>query len=153
MLRSLGRRILNKWHKLLNLPRQSPRSWHCDRFREELVELHDAKTRLEKLSEASDVFFALSRAKYDGFPITDMPAFRIHHIAIYGYMLAKYTSRWAFYRVLALLCTAPSHSTVREVVNPSKDSKLEVVARRHSIDPEKFVSIGRQLRRVWPLPP
>ncbi|KAI1427762.1 hypothetical protein F5Y12DRAFT_734970 [Xylaria sp. FL1777] len=153
MLRTMGRIILRRWHKLLNLPRQSPLSWHRDRYREELSELHDAKTRLEKLSEASDVFFALSRAKYDGFPIADLPSFRTHHIAIYGYMLAKYTSRWAFYRVLAFLCKSPSHSMVREVVNPSKDSKLEVVARRHNIDPAKFTSIGRQLRRVWPLPP
>ncbi|KAI0912382.1 hypothetical protein F4823DRAFT_634378 [Ustulina deusta] len=153
MIRKMGRLVLNQWHKLLNLPRQSPISWHRDRFHEEVAELRDAKTRLEKLSEASDVFFALSRAKYDGFPIGNMPPFRIHHIPIYAYMLAKYTSRWAFYRVLALLCKAPSCSTVREVVNPSKDNKLEVVARRHNIDPEKFTSMGRKLRRVWPLPP
>ncbi|GAW17522.1 hypothetical protein ANO14919_069800 [Xylariales sp. No.14919] len=149
----MGRIVLNRWHKLLGLARQSPLSWHRDRFREELAELREAKGPLEKLSETSDVFFAISRAKYDGFPIADMPPFRIHHAAIYGYMLAKYTSRWAFYRVLAFLCRAPFHSTVREVVNPSKDSKLEVVARRHNIDPDKFTSIGRRLRRVWPLPP
>ncbi|KAI0530434.1 hypothetical protein GGR58DRAFT_518486 [Xylaria digitata] len=149
----MGRIMLNRWHKLLNLPRQSPLSWHRERFREELAELREAKRPIEKLSEASDVFFALSRAKYDGFPISDMPSFRARHTAIYAYMLAKYTSRWAFYRALAFLCRAPSRSTVREVMNPSKDSKLAVIARRHNIDPEKFTSIGRRLRRVWPLPP
>ncbi|KAI0509770.1 hypothetical protein F5B22DRAFT_316256 [Xylaria bambusicola] len=145
--------LLHRWHKMLGLPRQSPRSWHLDRYNEERIELEAARTRLEKLSEASDVFFAISRARYDGFPIADLPPVHGRHITIYGYMIAKYTSRWAFYRMLAFLCKAPSHSAVREVVNPSKDEKLAVVARRHDIDPAKFTSFGRQLRRAWPLLP
>ncbi|KAI1750689.1 hypothetical protein F4782DRAFT_541381 [Xylaria castorea] len=153
MLRTVGELMLRQWHKLLSLQRQSPSSWHHDRFREELEELDEAENWLEKLSEASDVLFAISRAKYDGFHIADLPSLQPRYVAIYGYMLAKYTSRWAFYRTLAFLCGAPSHSTVREVVNPTKDHKLETVARRHDIDPEKFKTIGRRLRTVWPLFP
>ena len=153
MFHTIGRLILQKWYHMLNLPRQSQRSWHLERYREELAELDGARTRLEKLSESSDVFFAISRAQHDGFPITDLPSFHTRHIAIYAYMLAKYTSRWAFYQVLAFLCKAPSRSTVREVVNPSKDEKLEAVALRHNIDPTKFISTGHRLRRVWLLPP
>lgn len=150
ILRTAGEFVLYRWHKFLNLQRQSPRSWHEDRFREEIEEFHNAATRLEKISEASDVFFALSRAKYDGFSIGDIPSLGPSNTLIYGYMLAKFTSRWAFYRALACLCGA---HPVREVVNPTKDEKLETVARRHNINPERFKSTGRRLRRVWPLLP
>ncbi|KAI1357786.1 hypothetical protein F5Y08DRAFT_351636 [Xylaria arbuscula] len=153
MLHTVGRAILQKWLNMLNMPRQSPPSWYLDRYTEELVELDEAKTWLEKLSESSDVFFIICRAKHDGFPIADIPSINPRHILTYAYMLAKYTSRWAFYRVLAFLCKAPSPSTVREVVNPSNDSKLEGVALRHHMNPLDFVSMGRRLRRVWVLPP
>ncbi|KAH8165604.1 hypothetical protein CIB48_g2646 [Xylaria polymorpha] len=153
MLRSAGEFMLHQWHRLLNLPRQSQSSWHKDRFCEELEEFDNAQSWLERVSEASDVFFVISRARYDGFPIADLPSLQPSHIHIYGYMLAKFTSRWAFYRALAFLCRGHSHSAVREVVNPTKDDKLETVARRHQIDPEKFKSTGRRLRRVWPLFP
>ncbi|KAI0114299.1 hypothetical protein GGR51DRAFT_556154 [Nemania sp. FL0031] len=153
LLRSVGMSILFQWHKLLGLPRQSLRSWHQERFREELEELNEANNWLERISEASDVLFAISRARYDGFPIADIPSLRPSNIIIYGYMIAKYTSRWAFYRTLAFLSGAPVTSKVREVVNPTKDQKLEAVARRHHIDPERFKSTGRRLRRVWLLFP
>jgi hypothetical protein len=68
-------------------------------------------------------------------------------------MLAKYTLRWKFYRTAAILCSAPHYDLVREVVNPSKDHKLDEVASRHQIDPVEFERVGRQLRRVWPLLP
>ena len=68
----------------------------------------------------------------------------------YAYMLAKYTSRWAFYRTAALLCGAPDAGAVREVVNPGKDSKLDDVAVRHGIDPIAFRRVGWWLRWVWP---
>jgi hypothetical protein len=146
-------KILHRWHKLLGLPRHSRPSWYRDQLRDELVEYRAARTPLEKLSETSDVFFALSRARHDGFPVRRLPVLRILHVPVYGYVLAKYTSRWGFYRVLALLCRAPHHATVREVMNPTKDHKLEEIASRHHIDPETFKRIGGRLRRVWPLFP
>jgi hypothetical protein len=45
------------------------------------------------------------------------------------------------------------YDLVREVVNPSKDHKLDEVASRYQIDPVEFKRVGRQLRRVWPLLP
>jgi hypothetical protein len=72
---------------------------------------------------------------------------------VYAYMLAKYTLRWKFYRTTAILCNAPHYDLVREVVNPSKDHKLDEVASRHQIDPVEFERVGRRLRRVWPLLP
>ncbi|KAF9045638.1 hypothetical protein BDP27DRAFT_1520423 [Rhodocollybia butyracea] len=54
---------------MLGLQRQSPPSWYRDRVREELHERRTAKTTLQKLSETSDVFFAIIRANYDGFAV------------------------------------------------------------------------------------
>ena len=68
-------------------------------------------------------------------------------------MLAKYTSRWGFYRMAALLCGAPDAAAVREVVNPAKDSKLDEVAVRHGVNQAAFRRVGRTLRCVWPLLP
>lgn len=145
--------LLRRWHKMLGLQLQSPPSWYKDRLREELGERRMALTRLQKLSETSDVFFAIIRAHHDGFPVRKIPPFApFRHTLVYAYMLGKYTLRWGFYRTAAILCRAPYHS-VREVVNPSKDEKLHVVALRHHIDPEVFKRVGRRLRRVWPLLP
>ena len=52
-----------------------------------------------------------------------------------------------------MLYGAPRYDLVREVVNPSKDYKLDEVASRHQIDPVQFKQVGGRLRRVWPLLP
>ncbi|KAF5350832.1 hypothetical protein D9757_013533 [Collybiopsis confluens] len=137
---------------MLGLERQSPPSWYKDRLREELQERMSAKTSLGKLSETSDVYFTVIRAHLDGFPVKKIPTFSVFRLApVYMYMLAKFTLRWGFYRTAAVLCRAPH--PVREVVNPSKDEKLGVVALRHHIDPEQFKRVGRRLRKIWPLLP
>ena len=153
-MRPTGDALLKRWHGMLGLSRQSPPSWYRDRLREELRERRIAKTHWQKLSEASDVFFSSSRAQYDGFPVRKLPPFvTSRHVLVYAYMLAKFTSRWKFYRTVAIICNAPHYDLVREVVNPSKDQKLEEVASRHQIDPVEFKRVGRQLRQVWPLLP
>jgi hypothetical protein len=145
--------LLRRWHGMLGLSRQS-QSWYRDRLREELHELRNAKTPLLKLSETSDVIFSIVRAQYDGFPIRKLPLDTSpQHVILYAYMAAKFTSRWTFYRTLAMLCRAPRYDLVCGVVNPSKDHKLDEVASRHQIDPVEFKRIGRRLRRVWPLLP
>ena len=146
--------FLQRWHKTLGLSRQSPPSWYRDRLSEELRERRAARTGLQRLTETSDVLFAISRARYDGFPLRSLPPFTIsRHGMVYGYMVAKYTLRWTFYRAAAMLCGVPRCRSVREVVNPAKDSKLEEVAVRHGIDAAKFRRVGSRLRRVWPLLP
>ena len=152
-MRSTGEALLKRWHGMLGLTRQSP-PWYRDRLREELRERRCAKTPLQKLSEASDVFFSSIRAQYDGFPVRKVPPHvASHHVLVYAYMLAKFTLRWTFYRTAAVICNAPRCDLVREVVNPSKDQKLEEVASRHQIDPVEFKRVGRRLRQVWPLLP
>ncbi|CAM1502317.1 Fc.00g043010.m01.CDS01 [Cosmosporella sp. VM-42] len=146
--------LLTKWHRLLDLPRQSPPSWYRDRLMEELYERRTAITFWNKLSETSDVFFSLSRAKYDGYPLRELPPFSIfRHGAVFVYMFAKYSFRWGFYRIAAKLCTREREGLVREVVNPAKDAKLDEVAGRHGLDKEEFRRVGKRLRYIWPLLP
>lgn len=153
-MRPTTNRLLRQWFGLLGLSRQSPPSWYRDRLREELSERRTATTRLAKLSETSDVFFAIIRAQHDGFAVRKLPPFSTScHALVYMYMVPKYTLRWQFYRLAARLCNTPNHKRVCEVVNPGKDHKLEEVAFRHRIDPPAFVRVGRQLRRFWPLMP
>lgn len=148
------RHLLGWWHNTLKLPRQPSASWHRDRIREELRERRLSTTPLQRLSETSDILFSSSRAQYDGYHGRIIPrSFRCYFLVAYLYMLAKYTSRWAFYRAAASLCKAPCRPLIREVVNPQKDAKLAEVASRHNIDPTAFQNVARQLRRVWPLLP
>lgn len=151
-MRPAGEALLRRWHRWLGLSQQSPPSWYRDRLREELRERRAADTPWNKLSETSDVLFSISRARHDGFPIRKLPCM-VSNVSAYAYMLAKYTSRWTFYRTAAMLCKVPHYDLVREVVNPSKDYKLIEVASRYQIDPIKFKRVGYQLRRIWPLLP
>lgn len=149
-----GKRSLQRWLKMLNLPRQSQMSWHRDRLREELQESRLAVTRWQKLSETADVLFSISRAQYDGFPMRHISCFSsLRSTPVYMYMLAKYTSRWSFFKLAALFCNARHWNYVHEVVNPTKKHKLDEVALRHNIDRKKFRRITQRLRQVWPLFP
>lgn len=145
-------KLLSCWHGGLGLQRQVLRSWHCDRLREEELELREARTYLEKISEASDVLFSISRARHDGFDIQPLPSFfDRRYMLAYLYMVGKFSSRWLFFMSASLLCRAPH--AVREVVNPTKDEKLLQVATRHRIDPIRFTRVCRKLLRIWPLLP
>jgi hypothetical protein len=153
-MHSVGQTTLRLWLKMLNLPRQTQASWHRDRLREELQELRLAKTTLSRLSEASDVLFSLTRAQHDGFALRQIPSLSGYQIGpICVYMLAKFTSRWFFFKVADCVCKKKQWSSIREVVNPSKDEKVASVAFRHRIDPKEFQRISRGLRRIWPLFP
>ncbi|KAL3476031.1 hypothetical protein BJX99DRAFT_228735 [Aspergillus californicus] len=146
--------MLRQWHGVLRLTRQPVASWHRDRVREELKERRMAETCGHRLSETSDVLFSLSRARYDGFPVRSVPCkVTLYYLLAHTYMVAKYTSRWSFYKVAAYLSGAPHYGLVREVVNPKKSAKLDQVATRHQIDPMRFKAVSRQLLRVWPLFP
>ncbi|KAJ5953023.1 uncharacterized protein N7479_011436 [Penicillium vulpinum] len=145
---------LRLWFQILNLPRQSHASWYRARLREELCERRLAETSWQKLSETSDVLFSITRAQYDEFPTRNPSCLSgVHSSPIYIYMLAKYTSRWSFFKVAALFCNARHWNLVHEVVNPSKDHKLTEVALRHEIDQKDFQRVSRQLKRIWPLLP
>ncbi|KAK6512646.1 hypothetical protein TWF481_001527 [Arthrobotrys musiformis] len=133
--------ILKPWFKMLGLSRQSPPTWYRDRIREELLERRVAKTRLHKLSETSDVFFAISRARYDGFPIRQPPPFNPSHLHVYAYMLAKYSSRWGFYRAAAAICGADRYDVVREKHNTVYYSaSMSLASTRSSVEAHLWYS-------------
>ncbi|OAA36542.1 hypothetical protein BBO_08124 [Beauveria brongniartii RCEF 3172] len=147
------RRIVMRWHSFLGLARQRP-SWYRDRLREELQERREAVTLLQKLSETADVFYILSRATHDGYPLQSVPPLRsMRHMLIYAYMILKYTSRCLFYRVAAMASRSANASEVREVINPAKKKKIGEVASRHGLDPVEFERVCSRLRRFWPLFP
>lgn len=149
----LAQAFLRRWHKMLGLKPQPP-TWYAERLAEELQEAAEAKTRIEKLSETSDVYFSIIRAKYDGFPVGKLrPFVASRDVPIYAYMLGKFTLRWGFYRVAAVVCKGWKGMEVREAVNPRKESKLREVVMRHEIDPDEFVRVGSRLRWMWPLLP
>ena len=151
--------LVKRWYGFLGLPPQ-PASWYPQALRDEQEELLEATTAIDKLSETSDVYFVHTRAFYDRplnhdhndhhYQIPAPPPFATpHDLLVYGYMIAKLTSRWLFYRTAAVLARAPRPERVREVVNPKKVSKLDAVASRHGIDLPTFRKVCRRLSRVW----
>lgn len=58
--------LLRLWYGKMRLPPQSTPSWYRDRLREEAQERRLVRKHWQKLSETSDVLFAISRARYDG---------------------------------------------------------------------------------------
>lgn len=137
---------------MLGLPRQT-KSWYRDRLKEESRERRLASTRCHKLSETADVFYIISRAQHDNYPLRQLPRFSHGHLLVYAYLIPKYTLRWLFYRLASRLCGHADPLSVREVVNPAKSSKLHQVASRHGISPIEFRQVCLRLRFVWPLLP
>ncbi|KAJ3544886.1 hypothetical protein NM208_g2791 [Fusarium decemcellulare] len=136
-MRLTAQRAVLRWHGLLCLPKH-PQSWYRARLREEFSERRLAVTACQKLSDTADVLYIISRAKYDGHVLKDLPRFSLSHLAVYAYLLSKYTSRWQFYRVAVLLSGCRDLDSMREVINPTKDHKIREVACRHGIDPRKI---------------
>lgn len=139
--------FIRGWHNILGLPRQIPSSGYRDRLREELRERQLPKTRWQQLSETSDIFFSSSRARHDGVLVQKVPPrLGFRHLPTYKYMLRKNNSRWSLYRTAAIFCDASLLYHICEVVNASKDSKLDEVASRCKIDPAIFREASRQPR-------
>lgn len=145
-------KILTRWHRMLNLRRYPP-SFHRERLAEELAEVAKATGLINRLSETSDVLFTISRARFEGHPVGALPPLAAQTAPAYAYMLAKFTSRWAFYLTAAYIADRGRCGAVREVVNPWKDEKLAAVAKRHGLEPVGFSRVAMALRRVWPLLP
>ncbi|KAH8900232.1 hypothetical protein GQ53DRAFT_741182 [Thozetella sp. PMI_491] len=145
--------FLRRWHRMLSLKIQPP-GWYPERLREETQEVARARGRVHRLSERSDILFCIVRAHFDGFPLRKIPPIVLgQNGLVYAYMVAKFTSRWGFYRFAAHISAAPDARAVSEVINPAKQHKIREVASRHNIDMDKFASICRYLRHFWPLFP
>lgn len=153
-MRSARTKVFHSWLRMLGLTRQSEKSWHRARLKEELQERRLSKTFLLRLSETSDVLFCLQRAEYDGFTFGRKHALvGCKCVPGYAYMFAKFTSRWCFFRAAAFACNVKNYRSVCEVVNPARHSKVDEVACRHQIDTGEFQRACRRIRRFWPLLP
>ena len=151
-MRSYYNAFLIRWQACLHLKRQTNRSWHITRLREERIELQEETAYIAKISEEADIIFVILRASCNGHYIEELPQITtVRHELIHSYMLGKYTSRCLFYRTIGIICRRSMRDTVSEVVNPKKDFKLEAVGVRHNIDPILFRRVGSWLRMVWPL--
>lgn len=154
MVQHLRYAALQNWHKFLHLPRQSSVLWHRARLREELAELRNAKTSLSRLSEAADVAFSISRARFDGHALR-ISVLEMMPAGVLLYMVVKFSLRWCFYRLVAFACGSRGRQlgAVREVVNPRKMSKIDEVAGRHGLDPRLCRMWARKMMMFWPLLP
>lgn len=165
LLTILGTTLLTRWHTHLSLAPQVSRSWYRARYAEESIEFTEAVSYLDRLSEEADLFFVLSRSRYDGFPIGEVPGpsptFKewesgrplTRNMAVYAYMFGKYSGRWLFHRTVARLCGDSRWRGVNEVINPARDHKLRTVAKRHGMDEVKFERVAKRLLMIWPLLP
>jgi hypothetical protein len=126
---------------MLGLPRQSPPHWYRYQLQEELWERRTATTYWRKLSKTSGVGFRCANYLY-------CPCATLLHICI-----CLQSLRWKFYRVAAGLCDAPRIESIRKVINPDKDHKLQEVALRHDNNSVAFKVTARNLRTFWPLLP
>jgi hypothetical protein len=77
---------------------------------------------MSKLSETADVFFTTMRADTTVFR-SEVYRLSRSDTPVYAYVILKYILLWKLYR-----------TTLRELVNPRKDHKLNKVALRHNID-------------------
>lgn len=70
-------------------------------------------------------------------------------------MVAKFSLRWAFYRIVAYACGARGRKLkdVREVFNPRKTGKVDEVAGRHGLDPRICRIWAKRVKAFWPLLP
>ncbi|EHA51059.1 hypothetical protein MGG_14838 [Pyricularia oryzae 70-15] len=145
---------LHCWHTFLSLPRQAPVSWHRARLREELVERRAAVTSISQLSETADVVFTISRARFYGHHFQSHMLIAVPAGGLL-YMVAKFSLRWAFYRIVAYACGARGRKLkdVREVFNPRKTGKVDEVAGRHGLDPRICRIWAKRVKAFWPLLP
>ncbi|KAI6308988.1 hypothetical protein MCOR29_009064 [Pyricularia oryzae] len=113
---------LHCWHAFLSLTHQVPVSWHSARLREKLVERRAAVTSISRSVERGLTYTASKVYIFIAVPI-----------GVLLYIVAKFSLRWAFYRIVAFASGARGRKLkdVREVVNPRKTGKVDEVAGRH----------------------
>lgn len=72
-------------------------------------------------------------------------------VGVLLYMVAKFSLRWASYRIVAFACGARGRKLkdVREVVNPRKTGKVDEVAGRHGLDPWICRIWAKRVKAFW----
>ena len=140
------RKIINKWHSVLDMPKKDY-DWHQADVLDELREFEEAEGLVNKWSELSDVVYTYTRAHWSGHTDIEFPLNKINFYVGLLYMFPKYSLRYGFYRVLGR--KFDKNIKMTEVRNPKKIEKLKIIAQKHNIDEEKFIQEAKKLMKRW----
>jgi hypothetical protein len=141
--------FLRLWQKLLDVPKWDL-DFHKKDLQDELEEYKEAVGFINRWSEASDVVYTWTRAKYwSKVEIGSFPLSTLTLLWGMTYMYPKYTLRWLFFRSVG----KEMNIKVNEVRNPRKVKKLENLARLNNADPKDFVRIATRKLERWLLLP
>lgn len=140
--------ITRIWHSVLGME-QKDEAWFRKHIRQELIELMEAQTVMEKWSELADVVYAVTRAKWNKHERIQFPLTKRAYAVGWVYMIPKHTSRWLFYRVAGGRVRRGVRMKV--VRNPLRTEKLHAVAQKYEVDPARFEHVCKQQLRWWPL--
>lgn len=137
------------WHSWVRQPKFD-KEWHERDVADELQELKEAYSVLNKWSEISDVVYTVTRARWSGHQLA-YPISRRQVIFGYIYMYPKYSLRVLFFRHAGR--KAGAAHTVQSVRNPKKIQKLSAIAKDNGLEQCGFVDICQKQLRYWPLLP
>lgn len=140
------KKLINKWHSILDMPKKDY-YWHQADVLEELREFEEAEGLINKWSELSDVAYTYTRAHWFGHTEIRFPLSKINFYTGLLYMFPKYSLRYGFYRVLGK--KIDKNVKLKEVRNPLKIEKLEHIARKYNLDPDKFTEEAKKLMKKW----
>lgn len=141
--------IVHRWHTWVNQPKEDI-DWHKTDIADELKELQEATSVVNRWSELSDVVYTVTRGRWSGHDL-EFPINRRQQMIGYAYMFPKYSSRALFFRRAGK--KAGASQRLESVRNPKKVAKLENIARQNGINPESFIKICQKQRKYWPLLP
>lgn len=139
--------VYRHWHNLLDMERKTE-DWHRQDVEDELAELKEAKGILHKWSEYSDVVYTVTRGRWGGFEIQS-PISKQHFAIGSVYMFPKYSLRWLFFKRAGSKLNP--QRPLREVRNPKKLHKLDYIARKYGLPPDKFADVCKKQLKYWPL--
>src|SRR3989344_7627894 len=140
------KKIINKWHSILDMPKKDF-DWHKSDVSDELKEFWEANGLIDKWSELSDVVYTYTRAHWSGHKTIKYPFGKISFFIGLLYMFPKYTLRWKFYRVLGK--KIDKNIKITEVRNPKKIEKLKVIAQKYNLNPQQFTDEAKKLIKRW----
>ncbi len=128
------------------------KAWHEADMADELAEYEEETKLLKKWSEASDVVYTYTRAKWSGLDLS-FPLMPYQYLLGLLYMLPKYSSRFLFFRGAGR--KAGADKDIRCVRNPKKLHKLDDVVDEQNIEVslDTLKAICKRRRKYWPLLP
>lgn len=139
--------VFRFWHNILDMNIKD-QTWHENDLADEIQELAEAKSLIDKWSELSDIVYVVTRTRWDGYEMR-FPISKTKVAIGTLYMFPKMTGRWLFFYRAGKKAGAVKKLT--EVRNPKKLHKLHHIAEKYDVDAEKFVEICKKQLKYWPL--